>query len=80
MVKLIDYAIVINVLIGRTRCDTSDNVCRDLQIWRYFFWSVTYNVVKVTQTENVQYDIVSELVCWYWKYHSFKSEKKMPKL
>jgi hypothetical protein len=42
--------------------------------------SVTYNVVKVTQTENCQYDSVSELVCWYWKYHPFKSEKKMPKL
>ena len=44
------------------------------------FLSVTYNVVKVTQTENFQYDTVSQLVYWYWKYHSFRWEKKLPKL
>ena len=36
-------------------CDTSDNVCRDLQNWRYYFYRWRQNVFDVTLTDNFQY-------------------------
>jgi len=38
----------------RTSCDTSDNVCRDLQNYRYCFFRWRKNVFDVTLTDNFQ--------------------------
>ena len=38
-----------------SQCDTSDNVCQDLQIGRYWFYRWRHNLFDITSTDNFQY-------------------------
>jgi len=44
-----------NIESDSTCCDTSDNVCRDMQNWRYCLYRKCHNVFDITLTDNFQY-------------------------